>query len=279
MATLTRVVLLTTSVIAVGSVACTVGETRYETVHLPPTVKPSAIRTCDSPIVNPDKGSLKACGDGKGHCFDETKLPVGKDQLAVCDDPTTVCVPDKVLFGGGVKLKSCKFFLDGRPGACVSTMLKQVGDNKDLLQQDACDPDERCLPCIDPRDNSDTHLCTDGAVGPHESACVGGPASALAPCCHGMGVCLDEGGVPADQRSNMSRDQCKEGKLCSPASITNNKPVTCSVGPLSGICMDLCFASMFQATTQVTRSNCGPTETCLPCALANMSGMSVPGCM
>jgi hypothetical protein len=266
------------SVLPVGSVACTIGEDRYETVKLPPVVH-SEIRTCNSPIVMPDKASLKPCADGKGHCYDTSKLPIPKDQMEPCDDPSEVCAPDFLLFANGQKAKTCKFFLDGSPGACVNMFFKQVKENASLLQQDSCASDERCSPCTDPRNGKDTGICNMPG-GPHQDACTGGPGADSKPCCYGMGVCSKASSMPPAQAKNMSQDTCPADDLCMPASIANGKPVTCSVLGFSGICMDLCFASMMQATTQITRSSCGPTEVCMPCALAKMGAgdMPMPGC-
>jgi len=258
-----------------GLVACTIGESRYETVVLPTQVISQTI-TCNSPTVKVDLSTLKACGEGKGHCYDKTKVPVPSDQVAPCDDPSQECIPDKILTANGGKLKSCQFYEN--PGACVSTLFKQVQENLSALQQDACDPDERCAPCTDPRNNKPTGLCDDG-VGAHEQACVGGAGSGSTACCHGMGVCMNISAVPPDQRDQMNAETCKgEGMVCAPASLSNGKPVKCDVLGVSGVCLDyICFAPMFQATTQVTRSSCGPTEMCMPCLLAKTHG-GMPGC-
>jgi hypothetical protein len=264
-------------VLAVTSalVACTIGETRYETVTLPAQVISQTI-TCNSPVVEVDLSTLKACGDGgKGHCYDVHKVPVPTDQVAPCDDPTQSCIPDKILTANGGKLKSCQFY--GNPGACISTLFKQVKENLAALPQDACDPDERCAPCTDPRNNQSTGLCNDG-VGAHEQACVGGPGSGTTACCHGMGVCTNQNAVPPQQRDHLDAETCKgDGMICAPAALVNGKPVKCDVLGFGGVCLDyICFAPMFQATTQLTRSSCGPTEMCMPCLLGKSQGM--PGC-
>jgi hypothetical protein len=265
--------------LSIASIACTIGEDRYEVVKLPPKIK-TEVKTCDSPLVKPDKASLKACGDGKGHCYDKTKVPIPDDQAVPCDGggPDDICVPDKMLFADGKALTKCKFALNDSAGACVSLMFKLVSENKDILTQDACDPDERCAPCVNPLDGSQTHLCDDG-IGPHQDACIGGQGADLAACCHGSGVCMTEEGAPPDQRANMQQEMCPDKHLCAPASLApGGKPVTCDVLGISGVCLDLCFASMFQATTQITRSSCGPTEVCMPCAMGALSGMKMPGC-
>jgi hypothetical protein len=259
---------------SIFAAACSIGETTYETIKLPVRVK-TETRTCESPFVKPDIQKLKACAGGKGHCYDKAKLPIPDSKLTPCEG-NEVCVPDKLLLANGKKPKACKFFIADKPGACVSLLVKDVEENKDTLKQDACDADERCIPCINPLDGKDTRIC-DVPSGVHEADCVGGTAADdLKACCHGMGVCMTEEGAPPDNRENMSRDSCPARHLCAPASMATGKPVKCDVLGMSGVCLDLCFAEMFKATTKVMRSSCGPTEVCMPCVLGASQGM--PGC-
>ena len=250
------------------AVAC--GETRYETQHFPVQVTRSASMTCTSPFVTPDLSKLKPC-DG-GHCYAKTKLPFPPGSLPPCDGDE-VCVPDKVLRAGGKKLEACTFFLDGRPAACMSLIVKDVADVKDQLQQGSCDADERCSPCINPLTGNDTFACADG-YGVHEGECTGGQASdSAASCCHGMGVCMTEESAPAETRDNMKRQTCAAGQLCAPASMTTGTPVKCDVLGFSGVCLDLCFAAMFAGTSTVMRAGCQPTEMCMPCAIGKDQGL------
>lgn len=255
-------------------VACSIGERNYVEVTLPLT-EATEIRTCDSPFVAVDVAKLTACGDGKGHCFDGSKVAIATTELTPCADPSQVCVPDKVLAANGAKPKSCNFLNSGKPGACTSTLVKQINDNKGALTPDVCDADERCAPCISPLDGTNTGLCD--PAGAHESACVGGTSDAQQEtCCHGMGACLDESAVPADQRDMVSREVCSEGKLCAPASMASGKPKKCSTIGFSGVCLDICFSAMLKSVKPVMGGGCGPTEVCLPCLIGKGQGM--PGC-
>jgi hypothetical protein len=250
--------------------ACAIAEDRYESVVLPlQKVDPTV--TCSTPFAKPDLASLKACGDGKGHCFPKNKSPI--QTLPDCGGDE-ICVPDKLLEANGGKLKSCKFFLDGRPGACMSTLVKDIGAHADQLLPDVCDADERCAPCIDPRDGSDTKICQETGV--HEGACTGGVAKRAPSCCHGAGVCMNESGVPEDNRGDLSRDTCMAGKLCAPAAMVSGDPVHCKVLGVPGVCLDVCFAKMLSPATPVVRGGCNPTEVCLPCIIGK--GQNMPGC-
>lgn len=250
--------------------ACRIGETNRETVTIPARMA-SETTTCDSPFTTPDLATLEACGDGKGHCYEGKKSPIGN--LPACAG-ANVCVPDKVLTSGGKKLKACTFFVGNKPGACVSLLIQDIEAHKNELKQDVCDPDERCAPCIDPTNDQDTGLCAD--MGVHEKPCIGGEGQVADLCCHGSGVCLNREGIPEDSRGDLDRETCAEGQLCGPRSLVDGAPVKCDIAGISGVCLDLCFAKMLQSTAPVTRAGCGPTEVCLPCIIGSTQGM--PGC-
>lgn len=254
--------------------ACSIGETNHYEVDLPIT-QAVEVRTCDSAFVAVDTSKLTACGDGKGHCYDGSKVAIATTELTACADPSQVCIPDKVLAANGAKPKSCNFLGSGNPGACTSTLLKQINDNKGALTPDVCAADERCAPCISPLDGTNTGLCD--AAGAHTTACIGGTsAGETEACCHGMGACLDQSAIPSDQRDNVSREVCSEGKLCAPASMATGKPKKCHALALSGVCLDICFSAMLKSMKPVIGGDCGPTEVCLPCLIGKGEGM--PGC-
>jgi hypothetical protein len=200
------------------------------------------------------------------------KVPVAG--LAPCADGK-VCVPDKILEANGTTLKACTFFLPDTPkGACLSVLSDDVAANEGTLEQDACDPDERCTPCVDPRDKSDTHLCD--PVGVHEQACVGGTGTIAESCCHGSGVCILETAIPEDQRGELRREVCAAGNVCAPAAMVDGNPRRCEALGFDGVCLDVCFAELLRAAGTTMRASCGPTEVCLPCFIGEGRGM--PGC-
>ena len=258
--------------LALAALACSIGETSYESVTTPLRVKKPSAKTCDSPFLLPDTSTLEACGDGKGHCYDGSKTAMAG--LPACKGEE-VCIPDAILTSNGAKLKTCAFFIDQKPGVCLSVMVPDVGAHADQLQKDVCKDDERCVPCIDPTNGKDTHICDPQGV--HEKACVGG-ANDPTPksCCHGAGTCLNEDGVPSDSRDQMHRDTCGNKQLCAPASMVDGKSTSCSALGLSGVCIDTCFAAMLRPSTPVMRGDCGPTEVCLPCVIGAAEG--APGC-
>lgn len=255
----------------VTTAACTIGETIHETVE-EPARSVSEVKTCSGAFTKPDLSTLKTCGDGKGHCYDGTKTALSN--LPACEEGEGACIPDKVLQANGTKLESCTFFVGNKPGVCMSTMIKDIDAHKNELQKDVCDDDERCAPCIDPRDGSDTHICD--PVGVYEDACKGGPGSQLPTCCHHQGVCISPEAVPEDQRDSLLPDTCPRSKACAPAALVDGHPKPCNVLGDPGVCLDVCFAKMLGPAQKVFRDKCGPTEVCLPCLIG--AGQGVPGC-
>ncbi|MBX3230116.1 MAG: hypothetical protein KIT84_25215 [Labilithrix sp.] len=276
-----KAVVVVVAALAVGSVACTIGQERYEVVKYEVVKAPKTL-TCDSPFVKVDPASLpKKCGGGErgdGHCYDKTKVNMPEEEFAddACDAATEICVPDKVLLADGKKATSCTAF-NGKDGGCISRLSKQAEQNKAVLGQKNCAEDELCAPCIDPRDGvTETGACSEGGV--HEKACTGGKdAPKVEMCCHGMGVCMNLDGVPEEQRDNMNVDSCKkDGQVCAPAAQMTGKTVKCDVFGMPGVCLDVCFATQLRSVQKTTRSSCKPTELCLPCAIGKGQGM--PGC-
>lgn len=259
--------------------ACHIGETSFEEVTIPLT-EASAVKTCDAKFVTVDLDLLTPCGDaerGKGHCYDPAKVGILDAELMPCADASKACVPDKFLLANGEKAKACRFLGGDKPGACTSLLVGQINANRAVLKQDACDADERCGPCINPLDQTNSGLCE--PAGAHETACIGGTSAAeTEECCHGVGVCMDASGVPAEQRDMLSSEVCSEGKLCAPAALANGKPKKCSsVLGFSGVCLDVCFSTMLKGAGNVFgRDDCNPTEVCVPCIFGKGQGM--PGC-
>lgn len=263
------------ALVGITITACKIGETSYETITLPMRqVKEK--RTCDSAFVVADLSKAKPCGtDGKSHCWALSKVNIPPEELEPCDAPGEACMPDKLLLSGGKKAGSCTF-AGSEPGGCVPLAFKQVAKNAAFLQRDACDADEVCAPCIDPRDNTDSGVCSPQGV--HEKDCVGGVAEQgdVESCCAGLGTCLKESSVPESARGDMSPMGCSKGTLCAPAALADENPKKCeTVGGFDGVCIAKCFNPMMQGLDGLS-SDCNAFEICLPCFIGEGQGM--PGC-
>jgi hypothetical protein len=260
--------------VGVAITACSIGETNYETITLP-VREARETRTCDSKFVVPDLAKAKPCGtDGRSHCYPWAKTSVAKEELEPCDDPSEICMPDKLLLAGGKKPQECKFG-GGDEGACLPLAFKQIAKNAAALSQDSCEADERCVPCIHPIEKVETGVCLEAGV--HEEDCVGGPGEQgdVESCCAGLGVCVDIDSVPAESREDATSMGCSAGTICAPAAMANEKPKRCETfGGFDGICLPKCFAPMLQGAD--TSDECNAFELCLPCFIAEGQGM--PGC-
>jgi len=231
-----------------------------------------------------------ACGNGKGHCYDKTKM-AGAANLDVCPDASQVCVPDEILKAAGQKLKTCNTILS-TPGACIAIdAISQIASQGgSALGQDACDAGQKCVPCANPQNNNaPTGFCD--AVGVHEKACTAGAAAATgttaaaAPgCCttngKSNGVCIASTAVPESQRDQAPTDTCAGDNKCVPSAFVAGTPTTCNAGILgNGVCMDKCFNNMMSIAGGfglLSKATCGATELCIPCIA--VSGQGVPGC-
>lgn len=267
----THAVVVIASTLAIA--ACRIGETQYDTITNP-VITASAIKTCTGGFANPDLSTLTTCGDGQGHCYEGDKTALVGLPSCPAGGSGDTCVPDKVLTANGGMLKSCTFFIGNAPGACVSMLVDDIAQHKDSLKQDVCDENERCSPCTDPRDGSNTHLCE--PYGVYQDACKGGTGAAPEACCHRQGVCLEPSAIPDDVRDHVESETCSSGKLCAPAALVNGQPQTCHALGASGVCIDLCFAAMLGPAAPVLRSGCNAASVCLPCAIGKSYGM--PGC-
>jgi hypothetical protein len=250
---------------------------------------PATCKTDD--FIKPDLSKLKACADGKGHCYDKTKTAMSS-MLVACDNAAEVCVPDEMLEAGGAPLKSCKSIIGD--GACVTIdvipRIKEEGGS--ALSQDTCDADQKCIPCVDPRNgNAPSGFCE--PTGVHENACSAGAPSAtggdggakLPGCCttngKSNGVCLPETAIPEKMKDQTIDDTCTTGNKCVPAALVDFKPVKCNGGMIlgKGICVDKCFNNMMAIGDTVGvlgQDVCSETEVCIPCRF--LKGTGAPGC-
>lgn len=106
-------------------------------------------------------------------------------------------------------------------------------------------------------------------------------------------MCIAESAISEAQRAQTKADVCTGANECVPAAFVAGTPVTCNGGLLgAGVCMDKGFDEMMSAGMRGSRGlragqdpcgerqlkscGCGPTETCLPCAIG--SGQDMRGC-
>lgn len=248
----------------------------------------STITACPgASMLDPTTLNLTPCPLCSGAwCVPNSLVPAGAgDVLASCDDMNK-CVPDSyVRVAGNFLPKTCTS-LEYAPGQtaegrCISICVPQVEQQIDQLPQADCAADERCAPCWNPIDGTDTHACSQGCdVGPMSST-----PQQFAECgdSNGVlrGVCVPSSLVPASLASAVPQDTCETGWLCAPkekAADINYKFPSCAPA-LSGLPPDpsqpaACVPKYivdYQAMTNafassLTQSDCtDSSDICTPC--------------
>jgi hypothetical protein len=200
-----------------------------------------------------------------GHCVPAALVPMAeRERLADCDAETK-CVPDIFIeTGGDFLLPTCRSVGDAE-GRCVSVCVPEVGAQAGFLPQGSCDATERCAPCYDPTDGTDTGVCSLSCdTGPTE------PPVMFTMCCGGRGSCVPATAVPEEQRSQLGEDTCPAGMgfLCAPSAFTDPmfRPMTCrSAGGGEGRCLPDCLPALAEQRDFLPRSTGGEGELCAPC--------------
>lgn len=233
------------------------------------------------PIVDPK--TFPSCGDG-ARCVPENLVPAGSaGQLKRCDGG--LCAPEKSIAAGGQYLpKTCKSIANAE-GRCLNVNIPAVEAQKASLPQDICDSNERCTPCFNPLDGSETGACkTVSCDAPKQ------PAVRFKECCKGKGTggkCVPKEMVPASQRDKLEdKDKaCEKGaELCVPnenLDPSHNAPPCIAdnffMGQYTGVCISDCIDLNFLESLGTSRGNCNKGFTCVPCE-RNGKPTGAPGC-
>lgn len=242
---------------------------------------------CEGPLgAARDPSAMTACCEdwvGGAHCVDSVP-----DELTGVVDTCAgggFCVPDPFIETGGVFTPLSCASISGAAGVCLSGCIPQVKDYWGILPQDVCADDERCIPCINPIDDTDTgacnisYTCEDGAGGgggdddpteaacPHEGAPVIDPTTL--PACGAGGHCLSNALVPADMAAQLA--SCPDNQsMCVPdefiAAGGNFIPPTCeSVAGAEGRCLSNVLPDVQAQATLLPQADCGAAHLCVPC--------------
>jgi hypothetical protein len=239
--------------------ACTQnGDTPHEAVKLYPT----CCKNVDDATA-PDLGS----------CVPASLVPPSQSsQLGqdTCTDASNLCAP-KEFADPTAKPATCTF-----PGnveaRCMPACLPAIVAQKNLLTRETCASGERCAPCYNPLDGTDTGACE-----------VNGDKPANAPvkyagCCAyngtNRGTCVPPALVSTSQASSLPQDTCATGFLCAPNLKVKDqtaKFVTCNAGLLgTGACVPSCIPNPVQAIF-LTQGTCQAGELCAPCSFGGTS--------
>jgi hypothetical protein len=233
------------------------------------------------PIVDPKP--LPECGGaGSGaHCLPGHLAPSELvSKLATCSGG--YCVPDKLIVSAGRFVpRTCSSLL-GAEGRCHNAVLPLVKAQSGLPVE-SCDANERCVPCFNPIDGSDTGAC--------KVSCDPGPTAAaktFASCCNKNGAtrgkCVPRTAIPAALTSNLQADSCANDSLCAPTENLSPAfvPPACSAstlisGSYTGVCLSDCLDFGFGSDLALDRGNCQSLHTCVPCK-RDGKPTGAPGC-
>lgn len=188
----------------------------------------STIELCPgAPLVSLPVESFAPCnvvGCQAAHCVPESAIPadVPKELLGRCEDPTTLCVPDDYTATFGKFLaKSCESIL-GAEGRCISTCIPQVNGLMDALPQDNCGDNERCAPCVNPNDGTETGACSQGCD-PGQSATTSSNPALFPSCAGGEGACVPRDIIPQALLGQLIQETCPSPEqVCSPLEKSQN---------------------------------------------------------
>jgi hypothetical protein len=230
---------------------------------------------------------LQACaGCAGGRCVAKADYPGAPLGILAACDANTVCLPDPIVATKGkVSLTSCKSVL-GNEGRCMSLCIPIVQSLSAVLPQDVCTPDERCAPCVNPTDASDTGVCMVG--------CDRGPNPAFPPvlfqkCCTNLGDCVPRKNVPGAVAGSLSKLDCSgsDDPVCVPSAIVKDPTYrfpTCQSsttvpGVVSGpgVCVPACIVNANSLGRFLGQGDCAdPNDKCAPCS--DPTGKSTGAC-
>jgi hypothetical protein len=175
------------------------------------------------------------------HCLPMDQIPMGTDTttLAKCPDGS-FCTPDDYIATQGKFLVKTCTSLEGAEGRCISTCVPQVSKQIDQLPKDVCMDSERCAPCYNPIDGSDTHACNQGCDMIKNTTPVLFAKCGIAMSDTTMtpkGLCVPKSLVPMDLQG-IPQDTCAADHLCAPTEkvkdLNYNFPM-CMPGGLSAL--------------------------------------------
>jgi hypothetical protein len=232
------------------------------------------------------------CKEAPAHCVPKDNVdPSLRKQFAECSGG--YCEPDDIIKDPKFIPQECKSLNDA-PGACVSLCVPQVQQYLSILPQGSCKPNERCAPCINPLDNTNTGACDVGKQKPASScgepdagpqAEGGGPSCpytgpplidpnifpACTPACGGS-HCVPSSLVPAKEQAQLTKCTGKDGQagFCAPDSLSatggNGIPPACtSVAGAEGRCLSTCIPLVASKANLLPKAGCGENERCAPC--------------
>ncbi|MDD9969867.1 MAG: hypothetical protein OXR73_26710 [Myxococcales bacterium] len=232
------------------------------------SLMPDVVADAGTPMTDPQPAPSERCCHDLGTCLASEALPASSaDGLArdTCDDPSTVCLPDRFADVAGFTLPSCRSF-GFAEGRCVPDCLPGMDDLIGVAPRDLCPEHHLCVACFDPFTGEDTGACKlSNDRGPSE------PGVLFGSCCGERGECMPEALLPAGPTDMLARDTCDPDRdlMCVPAPFAEPGgfalPSCRAPGDLEGRCVPACLPTVADQAELLSQSTCGDDERCVPC--------------
>ena len=213
-----------------------------------------------------DPSRFPACSEG-GRCVDARLIadPRIANRLAAC--PSGLCVPEIYVKEKGSHLPTACTSLAGIEGRCFSVVFTDVDAERDLLHQDACANDERCVPCFNPATGAPTGACSTVSCDAPKTA-----PPELEDCCRlqgqPRGKCVPRTDIPPSFQSRLAPHECdRASELCAPTDDLDPSapPAPCAATGGRGVCVSNCIVLDFFEDLLLDRDSCRSDQVCVPC--------------
>ncbi len=240
-------------------------------------------------------GDPSCCTKGPAHCIPEADIADSvRSALAPCMDKMGgpgLCTPDiQIKAGSAFRAAKCPS-IGGADGVCLSICVQEVESDPNvglLMRSNCANPDELCVPCINPLNMKSTHACDEPSCKPGGSGGGGGGGlpcpytgpplidpttlDACSPACAGA-HCVPAASVPPAQQALLAACTAMGGPgFCTPDPFIetggNIIPPSCAAftgTPAEGRCLSTCVASVSSQASQLHRDVCAGGELCAPC--------------
>ncbi|HEX7671902.1 MAG TPA: hypothetical protein VF395_20045, partial [Polyangiaceae bacterium] len=225
---------------------------------------------CGTQILDPS--TLPACTTCTGgRCVTTSDFPGAPVHLLDACGADSVCMPDNIVATkGNVQLAKCSS-VSGAEGRCASSCIPVVRTLATILPQSTCNAEDRCVPCFNPSDGTETGICKVG--------CDPGASQApvlFAKCCSDRGRCVPRAVIPKDAAANLPKESCSgaDDPVCVPSKVIEDPTYefpACTVNvPFAnntpGVCVPACIVDATRYAGLIGRGTCADTgDKCAPC--------------
>jgi hypothetical protein len=225
-----------------------------------------------------DVSGFAKCLDG-GRCVPSAAIPEKeRGRLAACSGG--LCVPEKIIANKGLYLPKTCTSIAGSEGRCFSTVFPDIEKQKGEIPVDVCDANERCAPCFDPTNGTETGACSSVSCDAPKK-----PKAVFKDCCGARAKCIPVSSIPASGRDSLQTRDCESDQRCVPnEQINGETPSACKgewggfFDEYDGVCISDCAKPDDIGGMAVSKGNCKAGFFCAPCKDPLDRPTGAPGC-